>query len=92
MLSGSALAYAFAGQTHTLAPSSDDIPAGQLTHALALVAPAAPEYFPAGHLTHAVAPDTDEYDPAGQVVQLLAPALIAYVPTGQLVHKLPDND
>ncbi len=89
VLSGSALAYAFAGQTHALAPSSEIIPAGQLTHALAFLAPAAPEYFPPGHWTHALAllaPATPEYDPAVQFVQLLAPSTFAYVPATQFVQ------
>ena len=46
-------AYVFAGQTHTLAPSNDDIPAGQGTHALAFLAPGTLEYVPAGHAVQA---------------------------------------
>ena len=42
-------AYVFAGQTHTLAPSNDDIPAGQGTHTLV---PVTLLYCPAAHAEH----------------------------------------
>ena len=88
--SGSPLAYAFAGQTHALAPSSEIIPAGQGTHALALPAPAAPEYFPAAHLAHTlalVAAMTFEYVPTVQFVHELT-AVFEYVPALQLKHDV----
>ena len=62
VLSGSSIGYAFAGQTHTAAPCSDDIPAGQGTHA---PDPVALLYCPAAHAEHG--PPFAPVYPASQV-------------------------
>ncbi len=55
----------------TLAPCAIAyVPAGQKTHALALVAPVRFENAPAGHGTHTPAPVTVLYCPAGHAVQV----------------------
>ena len=65
---------------------------GQLTHALAALAPDIPEYVPALQFAHAadvVAPVSPEYVPAAQfthTVAELAPATPEYFPALQLAH------
>jgi len=91
VLSGSVFAYVFTGHTHTLAPSSEDIPAGHGTHAFD---PVTPENVPAGHMRHALAllaPVALEYAPAGQRmhdVTLVAATSMEYVPPAHAIHAL----
>ena len=80
-------AYVFAGQTHTLAPSNDDIPAGQGTHVLD---PVTLEYEPARQFIQTLtllARATTEYVPATQFVHTLC-APSEYAPAEQLKHTL----
>lgn len=63
---------------------------GQLTHALAALAPDIPEYVPALQFAHAadeLAPVVVENVPALQLVHTLAPAS-EYTPAAQVIHTL----
>ena len=63
---------------------------GQLTQALAALAPDIPEYVPALQFAHAadvVAPVSPEYVPALQLVHTLAP-VSEYTPAAQVIHTL----
>lgn len=69
-------------------PLGEVVPVGQLVHAAKELAPVTPEYVPAGHETHALAP-ASVYVPAGQfthTVDEVAPLTPEYFPAGQLVH------
>jgi hypothetical protein len=62
----------------------ENVPAGQVTHALV----SASERAPAGHDAHALAP-ANEYVPVGQPMQAVeevAPTAMEYVPGAQLLH------
>jgi hypothetical protein len=63
------------------------VPAGHGTHALALLAPAAIEYAPAGHDIQTLAPAAAEYAPAEQFVHALAP-VSEYPPAEQFMQTL----
>jgi len=90
-LGTSASAYA-AHERHVVAPTPGMyVPAGQPTHALALLAPVTPEYCPAGQFAHVLsllAPSAFEYLPAVQDEHKVAPVALEYVPRGQLTQVL----
>jgi hypothetical protein len=75
---------AFAWQfLHVAAPAPENVLLGQVTHALAELAPVVTEYVPAVQFTHtveAVAPVSPEYVPALQFVHALAPVVVEYAP------------
>ena len=71
-----------ARDTHALAPADEDVPAGQLTHALA---PAPAEYVPAVQFVQALAPAA-ENDPAVQLIHAVDPAPAEYDPAVQFAH------
>ncbi len=56
---------------HALDPARAYVPAVQLRHTLAVIAPDTLENDPAGHATHVVAPVTSEYDPADLCVEFV---------------------
>ena len=64
---------------HDDAPAPENVLLGQLTHALAALAPAVTEYVPAlqfAHVVDVVAPVSSEYVPAMQLTHALAPVVV----------------
>jgi hypothetical protein len=78
---------------HDDAPAPENVLLGQVTHALAALAPDIPEYVPAlqfAHVVNVVAPVSPEYVPVMQLTLALAPAVVEYDPAGQLVHTVDE--
>ncbi len=73
-------------------PASENLPASQSLHTLALVAPVLFWYLPGVHLTHTEKP-VAAHDPGGQRTHTVsfgaaAPRFVEAVPSGQRVQTL----